>query len=127
MPKFVIGDVHGCVRSLIALLDIIGPQNADTFVFLGDYIDRGPDSCAVLDTVIELNRKCTVIPLAGNHEKMLQQSRDNPAAYKEWLIQGGGATMESYDRHGFGRGLTAIPKRHLDFLDHQTLDYWESQ
>jgi serine/threonine protein phosphatase 1 len=126
MREFVIGDIHGCSRSLSSLLKIIQPGATDTFIFLGDYIDRGPDSCAVLDAIIELNRNCTVIPIAGNHEKMLLQSRAAPSALQEWLIQGGRATLESYARPGFGQELNAIPKRHWEFLNDQILDYWET-
>jgi serine/threonine protein phosphatase 1 len=44
-----IGDVHGCARALAVLLDAIGPTQDDTLVPLGDFIDCGPDSRAVLD------------------------------------------------------------------------------
>ena len=49
-----IGDIHGCLDALNALLDAIGPDREDTIVTLGDYIDRGPDGRLVLDRLIAL-------------------------------------------------------------------------
>jgi hypothetical protein len=51
MSEFAIGDIHGCAGAFRLLLGRIQPGASDTVVLLGDYIDRGPDSCAVLDTV----------------------------------------------------------------------------
>jgi serine/threonine protein phosphatase 1 len=65
-----IGDLHGC-SALAALVRAIDPTTLDTLVFLGDYIDRGPDSRGVLEQVIALAERCTVVPLLGNHEEML--------------------------------------------------------
>ena len=56
-----IGDVHGCSAALGALLEAIQPTQQDTLVFLGDYIDRGPDSRGVLEQVIALAERCTVV------------------------------------------------------------------
>jgi serine/threonine protein phosphatase 1 len=127
MRELAIGDIHGCARSLETLLKVVRPEKADTVVFLGDYIDRGPDSCAVLDMILELHQRCTVIALTGNHEKMLLQARSEPAAFAEWLKQGGHATLNSYALHGFRRDLGAIPERHWKLLSEQMLDYWETE
>jgi serine/threonine protein phosphatase 1 len=45
--EYAIGDIHGCIRSLRLLLDQIQPGATDTVILLVDYLDRGPDSCAV--------------------------------------------------------------------------------
>jgi len=126
MRELAIGDIHGCGRALNTLLEVLQPQRTDTVVFLGDYIDRGPDSCGVLETILDLGRTCNVIALSGNHEKMLLQSPTKPLAFAEWLKQGGRATLESYHHHGGERDLGAIPDRHWTFLREQILDYWES-
>jgi serine/threonine protein phosphatase 1 len=126
MREFAIGDIHGCIGALHQLLEMIQPQKADTIVFLGDYVDRGPDSCGVIDTIIELNRKCTVVSLIGNHEEMMLDSRNNPDAFKEWLNQGGRATLQSYGSRGFGGSLGGVPEAHWDFLNSQVRDYWET-
>ena len=62
-----IGDIHGCADELEQLLQLIQPTADDTLVFLGDYIDRGPDSQRVINTVIGLRETCEVVTLVGNH------------------------------------------------------------
>jgi serine/threonine protein phosphatase 1 len=57
-----IGDVHGCAKALATLIEAIQPTGSDTLVFLGDYIDRGPDSRGVVEQVIALAERCTVVP-----------------------------------------------------------------
>ena len=126
MREFAIGDIHGCVRALHNLLEIIQPQKTDTIVFLGDYVDRGHDSCAVLDTIIDLNQKCTVVSILGNHEQMMLESRHSDSMFREWLNQGGRATLASYGRRGFGWDLGGVPNAHWEFLSDQVLDYWET-
>ena len=44
MRTLAVGDIHGCSTHLDALLAVVAPTPADTLVFLGDYVDRGPDS-----------------------------------------------------------------------------------
>lgn len=126
MREFVIGDIHGCLNALNRLLEIIQPRKSDTIVFLGDYVDRGWDSCGVIDTIIDLNQKCTVVSILGNHEQMMIESRNDGEAYKQWLNQGGRATLHSYGRRGLGWDLQGVPKAHWDFLTEQVLDYWET-
>lgn len=66
-----IGDVHGHLDLLDDLLNQINPSPEDQFVFLGDYIDRGPDSRGVIDGLIELQSLYTqTVFLRGNHEQM---------------------------------------------------------
>src|SRR5262249_62282326 len=75
MMTFAVGDVHGCVDKLVGLvaqcLRHAGDQPS-RFVFIGDYIDRGPDSRAVIDFVMAMQRQSPeVIALRGNHEAMM--------------------------------------------------------
>jgi hypothetical protein len=79
-----------------------------------------------IDMILELNRRCTVIPLAGNHEKMLLRARSEPETLDEWLREGGHTTLDSYKRCGYARDIEAIPAHHWKFLSEQTLDYWET-
>lgn len=65
----VIGDVHGCIRELEKLLKKVNPKKKDRILFLGDLINRGPDSKAVL----ELARDLKALSLIGNHEYRLMQ------------------------------------------------------
>lgn len=70
--QLAIGDVHGCAETLRALLDKLQPDPQDQIFFLGDLINRGPDSKGVLDQIIELrNAGFQVFLLMGNHEHML--------------------------------------------------------
>lgn len=66
-----VGDIHGCSLALAALIQAIGSTPLDTLVFLGDYIDRGPDSRGVIEQIMALGKQCIVVPLMGNHEEML--------------------------------------------------------
>ena len=81
---------------------------------LGDVIDRGPDSRGVIDHLIDLGRRCTLIHLMGNHEEMLFAALAGRNDRKFWLMFGGQKTLQSY-------GITSgdpneIPSSHLDFL-----------
>ncbi len=91
-----IGDVHGCSVALAAVLRAIDPQPEDVIVPLGDYVDRGPDSKGVLDQFLAWSARCTLIPLAGNHEEMLLDNLEHPHEPDAWLMYGGQATLDSY-------------------------------
>lgn len=106
-----IGDIHGCAHELQTLLGLIKPREMDTIIFLGDYIDRGPDSKTVIETIIELRKSCNVVTLIGNHEVMLLDAIKQPLTESVWRQFGGQQTLDSYDGD-----LSAIPNEHLDFL-----------
>src|SRR5690349_16453875 len=108
-----IGDIHGCARALRAIVESIQPAADDTVVLLGDYVDRGPDSRGVLDLVLELEGRCRLVPLLGNHELMLLDALQNPHVIGPWLECGGDATVRSYDGQ-----LSNVPAEHLAFIRH---------
>ena len=108
-----IGDIHGHATALESILDAIIPGPDDTIVTLGDYVNRGPDSRQVLDLLIDLSRRCQLIPILGNHEEMMLDSRDDPHAELRWKSQGGDATLASY---GSEAGIGDIPQDHWNFL-----------
>ncbi len=134
---YAIGDVHGCLAELEQLeqliaVDLAGRGIANALiVMLGDYIDRGPASAAVLDHLVAapspgFRRVC----LSGNHELMMRNFLANPQENNSWLLNGGTETLASYgiDPHTLfsgGRRRTTeilashIPADHLEFL--QTL------
>jgi len=89
-----IGDVHGCLDALEALLARLPPERE--LVFLGDFVDRGPESAQVLRTVEELARRRPCVLLMGNHEAMMAEACENREAIGIWLANGGNATLESY-------------------------------
>lgn len=116
-----IGDVHGCANALAALLGATQPTELDTLVFLGDFIDRGPDSRGVLEQVIALGERCPVVPLMGNHEEMLLAALEGQSELDFWLKFGGMEALASYglrSRHEVSppdlRAL--IPYKHLQFI-----------
>lgn len=115
MPErlIAIGDIHGCHTALEAILDAIKIRPSDTVVTLGDYVDRGPHSAAVLETLSNLVSKCHLVPLIGNHEIMMVKALESRRSHEFWLQSGGDATLASY-----GGKLTSIPQHHLVFLNH---------
>ena len=120
MRRYVIGDIHGCAKALRTLIENIDPKEEDEMVFLGDYVDRGPNSRDVVQQIIDLRDQCRVIPLRGNHEIMLLGVVLGGLDDKLWLGNGGVSTVSSY-----GGSLRKIPIPHLDFF--QSLEaYYET-
>jgi serine/threonine protein phosphatase 1 len=117
-----IGDVHGCVHALDALLDAIAPASSDQLVFLGDLIDQGADTCEVLDRLIELQQRCSVVLIQGNHEEMLYAARESEEALRYWENCGGVAMLNSYR---FGASLQDISEEHWRLLD-ECCPYYET-
>lgn len=111
MRRYVIGDIHGCSKALGTLLDEILPSPDDTLIFLGDFIDRGPDSRGVLKQMVELGRHTQMIALRGNHEIMLLGILFGGLDPELWFRCGGEATLANY-----GGKLSGIPDSHIQFL-----------
>lgn len=99
---YAVGDVHGRADLVSALFERIDedlkarpiPQSLQ--VFLGDYIDRGPDSRAVLELLIERRREHQMIFLKGNHEAYASEVLRDPSVLPEWIKIGGLPTLASY-------------------------------
>lgn len=111
MRRFVIGDVHGCSKALRTIIEQIQPTSEDLIVFLGDFIDRGPDSRGVIDLILALSQATRVIAIRGNHELMLMGVLYGGCKPDLWLQGGGAATLASY-----GGSLERIPTSHIDFF-----------
>jgi serine/threonine protein phosphatase 1 len=133
---FAVGDIHGRADLLARMLERLEQAaakaaNAPIVVFLGDYIDRGPDSAEVIDLLL------TGRPegferhfLKGNHEAAMLAFLDDPIANKAWLEHGGLETVASYQVHPLpSRGAGGeqlmrarddlakrLPPEHLAFL-----------
>ncbi|MCE9603362.1 MAG: serine/threonine protein phosphatase [Planctomycetia bacterium] len=127
MRILAFGDIHGYVTALDALLAAVAPKPEDSLVFLGDYVDRGPDSRGAIDRVMELEKTRRAITLRGNHEQMMMDSRAAPGLLPNWLLNGGTQTLASYrtkpDREG---DLLDVPRAHWNFLDHTCVDWFEA-
>lgn len=93
-----IGDIHGCRLAFEALLGALAPRAEDKLIFLGDYVDRGPESWGVVERVLTLGQECSVVPILGNHEEMLLAALTDRSSLRLWLGFGGDATIESYRR-----------------------------
>jgi serine/threonine protein phosphatase 1 len=121
---FAIGDIHGSLtklKNLIARCEEHADGRPLTFLFLGDYIDRGPESAGVIRLLIDLQSRPRrrVIPLMGNHEAMVLAVTDGTMPEKNWLGQGGVATLKSYR----ARHARELPREHLDWLGALQLTY----
>ena len=143
-PIYAIGDIHGRLDELERALEKIagdGGPNAQ-IVFLGDYTDRGPDSCRVLDRLIdgqEEGRPWTF--LKGNHDRMFAWFMQSPPRRDPymmislyWLHErlGGDKTLASYgveihperrEKDVHADALAVVPPRHIAFLNGLTLSY----
>jgi serine/threonine protein phosphatase 1 len=133
---YAIGDIHGRLDLLNRLLTMIGqddaarPEADTTLVFLGDYVDRGPDSAAVVDLLRQLAGDATMDAhfLAGNHEEvfLLALGGDERATRLFCRIGGRetalsyGVTPDEYERLSHAevsaRLQALVPGAHRDFL-----------
>ncbi len=131
MLYYAIGDIHGCAKSLKALVKKIKAhakkKHADRdykIVCLGDYIDRGPDSAKVLDRIIKLHKAGHII-LPGNHDWLMHEALrkrfSDKATLEKWRARGGDIALKSYGLSGdaawtYKAARKAIPGRHRRFL-----------
>ena len=133
---FAVGDIHGCADRLINLhceirrsAAMIAAVRRDV-IYIGDYVDRGPDSRRVIDTLLDdpLPNFASVF-LLGNHEIFMRAFRDGDSAAAPWLMNGGVATCRSYGIKAAGtpggplrdralrKSLQAnLPESHSDFF-----------
>jgi serine/threonine protein phosphatase 1 len=98
---FAIGDIHGCLDKLQRLLAACAARAAGAparFVFLGDYIDRGPDSRAVIELLMARQRAAPadVVCIMGNHEHMAIAAHDDERAQPLWLRNNAADTLRNY-------------------------------
>ncbi len=119
---FAVGDIHGCHAKLARLLDALPlNQDGDQLVFLGDYINRGPDSRLVLDLLLTLaEQRPETVFLQGNHEEtLLHYARTGDMDLLPLLrSMGVEATLKSYGdaQPDALRDLSFLPPEHVDFL-----------
>jgi serine/threonine protein phosphatase 1 len=121
-----VGDIHGCFRALTTLAAFVPFAPDDVLITLGDYVDRGPDSYAVLDWLLVQWRRGRLVPLRGNHDLMMLNARDSAAARVDWLRYGGDTTLASYSPFGDAGRLADVPDEHWHFLEHETRAWFET-
>jgi serine/threonine protein phosphatase 1 len=117
MRILAIGDIHGCSIAFDTLLQAVEPRPEDLLVTLGDYVDRGPDSRGVLERLLQWKQTHRLVALAGNHEQMILEARQDPEVYAGWLTVGGDMTLISYGREGQPGTLSDVPAEHWTFLE----------
>lgn len=136
--RWVIPDIHGYLETLKSLLAQIRPSKEDHLIFLGDYIDRGPDSKGVIDEIISLQEKGhRVTALMGNHEEFFllnyHYAKGNQGFFnkfkpnslkKEWYEFGGKETMKSFGC----KSMMDIPFKYVKWMEslqyyHEFKDY----
>ena len=132
---YAVGDIHGELAKLDGLLERLPVGPGDRLVFLGDYVDRGPNSAGVVSRLIDLSRRQDCVFLLGNHESMFLDFLGwRGAAYfggDAFLMNGGDRTLASYgyfDEKDPERARFELPPSHARFfrelrLYHQEGDY----
>jgi len=131
--KWVIPDIHGCAYTLQILVENqIEPTKDDLLIFLGDYIDRGPDSKGVIDFIMGLEEQgFNVKVLLGNHEDYCIKAYDidrkkstlfgirfKSPEQREWERRGGKETLKSFK----AQSPREIPEKYIDWM--RKLEYY---
>lgn len=127
---YAIGDIHGELGKLEALLESLPLEDADRLIFLGDYVDRGPEPAGVVERLIELSRIRSCVFLMGNHESMFLDflGWKSPAHFggDAFLGNGGDVTLASYgyfDSPAPDPRTFSLPKEHQRFYENLKLYY----
>lgn len=135
-PIYAVGDVHGCLDQLLDAErrirnDVAAYEKTGLMILLGDYVDRGPRSAAVLEHLSRpTDPSLRRLPLCGNHDDVFLQFLRDPSQLDRWLEFGGRQTLMSYgvdaehlmsrsggDREAMRQILqSCIPVHHVEFL-----------
>ena len=124
---YIISDVHGCYKSLKALINQFPNKENSKIVFVGDLIDRGPSSCEVVKFIMDNNYDYVL----GNHEKMFLEfapSKENEdlSNSKHWLFKcGGEQTLKSYtckDEYYKQYDFIKTLPLYIEYKDYKTVD-----
>jgi serine/threonine protein phosphatase 1 len=133
IKKWVIPDIHGCFKTLEMLIEKqIKPNKNDHLIFLGDYIDRGPDSKAVIDYIMKMQQdEYNITVLMGNHEDYCVRAYDEDVRnrgflgfrrktkiQREWEMYGGQQALESFNVDW----PKDIPEKYIDWM--RNLEYF---
>jgi serine/threonine protein phosphatase 1 len=126
MRTLAIGDIHGCHLALTMLLEQVAPKPEDRLIFLGDYIDRGPASREVVESLLSLKSKSANVFLRGNHEAMILDARADALKANVWQSYGGFEALISYHAEYDQKWATVIPDSHWTFFE-RTARYFETE
>jgi serine/threonine protein phosphatase 1 len=136
---YAIGDIHGRADLLERMASRIKadlhrrPLAGTLTVFLGDYVDRGPDSAAVIERLVRQDFPTPIVTLRGNHEQMMLDAMSDPDDLANWVWNGGDATARSYVSLATTSGSSSrpppkhlsdvVPATHVSFLRNTRLSY----
>jgi serine/threonine protein phosphatase 1 len=113
---YVIPDIHGRYDLLDEALASIAARpcgEAGVIVTIGDYVDKGPDSKAVVDRLLSgVDAGWSLIALKGNHDALMVEALRDASKMAAWLAKGGDAALASY-----GGDPAAVPPSHIAWLD----------
>ncbi|MCM1983985.1 metallophosphoesterase [Lyngbya confervoides] len=127
MSLFAIGDIHGCATALDVLLNAIALQPGDRLITLGDYCNKGQETKAVFDRLIQLDRRGLLIPIRGNHElRFLQAMALQQIQIADQTLLDA-ATLWSYGQGNQFGELADIPDAHLRFVRDYCWDWYETE
>ena len=116
-----VSDIHGQYAMLVALLDKLQLQPSDHIVFMGDYVDRGPKSKQVLETVIAMQDQHRATLLMGNHEAIMLRAftATHTKPWHHWIdVCGGVETLQSYNLRVEDFNTEQLPLLHQLPSDH---------
>ncbi|MEM7572716.1 MAG: metallophosphoesterase family protein [Bacteroidota bacterium] len=112
--RYAISDIHGHCETFLRLLDRLQLSSSDELYLLGDYVDRGPDSCGVIESIFELKADgYQVHCLKGNHEVLMYRAciQSSRTDLINWLHNAGGKdTIASYPK-------LEINTTHLEWME----------
>lgn len=122
-----VGDIHGSLAALNGLRAAVEASSSLHWVFLGDYINKGPESRDVLDVLIDMRDAGAASLLAGNHELAMLDALES-GDMQQFLKMGGAMTIRSYVRGSVGVDVArdfvrSVPDRHLDALRQMPLEF----
>lgn len=126
MRTFAIGDIHGHVRALQALLESTPIREGDRIVFLGDYVDKGPDVSGTLEYLMALRSSSESIFLRGNHDQMMIDARFDRNKQAIWECLGGDEGLTGYGDGPMREQLRRVPTTHWDFLEKRCVNFFET-
>ncbi|MCH8534150.1 MAG: serine/threonine protein phosphatase [Flavobacteriaceae bacterium] len=110
--RFAIGDIHGGLKALKALIKMLEVEEDDQLIFLGDYVDGWSESAEVISYLIELQHHYSCIFIRGNHDDLVANWLKTGQSNAKWLEHGGESTQLSYKNKS-----QTLKKLHINFLD----------
>ena len=116
MALYAIGDIHGCFTALTTLFDQNVIKKKDTVVFVGDYVDKGPQTMQVIDWLLDKQSAYNFHFIKGNHEFIMEDALNSQAQFERWLNAGGRETLDSYGIEPVENWENELPQTHWNFI-----------